>query len=194
MISLINRTFIAMKSLIKILVISLLVVFGGNSFSQEKINWMSWETAIEKNKTVKKKIIVDVYTWWCGWCKRMDATTFSNNVIIKEINKHYDAVKLDAEQQEPITYKGKTYINEKPNSTPNVRKNPHQFAVVLLSGQMGYPKFVLLDENEQLLQMVTGYKQAPEMEMILKFFGDDIYKTVSGEEFKKTFQSELKPN
>ena len=59
---------------------------------------------------------------------------------------------------------------------------------------MRRPRFVLLDENEQLLQILVGYKQAPEMEMILKFLGDDVYKTVKWAEYTKTFQSELTAN
>ena len=39
---------------------------------QNKIKWMSWEEALEKSKKTKRKIFVDIYTDWCGWCKKMD--------------------------------------------------------------------------------------------------------------------------
>jgi len=40
------------------------------------INWLTWEEAISKCKVQKRKLLVDVYTDWCGWCKRMDQATF----------------------------------------------------------------------------------------------------------------------
>jgi len=40
--------------------------------SQVSGEWMTFEEAIEKSKTEKRKIFIDVYTDWCGWCKVMD--------------------------------------------------------------------------------------------------------------------------
>ena len=33
--------------------------------------------------------MVDVYTDWCGWCKKMDKETFNHPVIAKYINENY---------------------------------------------------------------------------------------------------------
>ena len=171
----------------KILIISILLFVGNSAFSQEKINWMTWEEAIEANKTEPKKIIVDVYTWWCGWCKRMDQTTFKEPAVVNAINTNYYDVKLDDEQADPITYKDRTFVNPK----PGVSRSTHEFAIWLLNGQLSYPKFVVLDEKEQLLQVIVGYKPAADMEMIMKFFGTDYYKTGSGDDFKKSFKSDI---
>ena len=46
-----------------------------------EIEWLTWDEAITRMATEPKKIFVDVYTDWCGWCKRMDATTFSDKEI-----------------------------------------------------------------------------------------------------------------
>ena len=52
-----------------------------------QVNWLTWEEAQERNKKEPRKIFVDVYTQWCGWCKKMDKETFSNPEIIKYLNK-----------------------------------------------------------------------------------------------------------
>jgi thiol:disulfide interchange protein len=51
--------------------------------AQEKIQWMSIEEAYELTLTEEnpKKIFIDVYTDWCGWCKRMDKATFQNEEV-----------------------------------------------------------------------------------------------------------------
>ena len=66
------------------------------TFSQESINWMSWDDMISERKTdtVPKKVFIDLYTSWCGWCKRMDATTFKQKAIVEYMNQKYYAVKL----------------------------------------------------------------------------------------------------
>ena len=60
----------------------------GGSAQEEKIEWLSFEEAVKRNETQPKKFIVDVYTDWCGWCKKMDASTFKNPVIIKYIKEN----------------------------------------------------------------------------------------------------------
>ena len=49
--------------------------------AQSVVNWLSWEEALELNKKEKKKILVDVYTNWCRYCKQMEKTTLSDPYI-----------------------------------------------------------------------------------------------------------------
>src|SRR5690606_4382796 len=71
----------------------------------KKINWVSIEEAERLTKEAPRKIFVDVYTDWCGWCKRMDATTFTDEAVVDYVNEHYYAVKLNAESKENISLK-----------------------------------------------------------------------------------------
>ena len=41
-----------------------------------------------------KKLIVDVYTDWCSWCKKMDKNTYLNQAIIKQLNEDFYFIKL----------------------------------------------------------------------------------------------------
>ncbi len=100
-----------------------------------EINWMSFEEAFELAEENPKKIFVDVYTDWCGFCKRMDNETFSDPIIAEIINEHYYPVKFNAEHVEPIYYRGTKYINENPGQ----RRAAHNFAIAILQGQMSYP-------------------------------------------------------
>ena len=83
---------------IKCAVITALFFSSVNIYAQaEKINWVSFEEAVQLNEKEPRKFIVDVYTDWCGWCKRMDQTTFKNPEVAQYINEKYWAVKLNAE-------------------------------------------------------------------------------------------------
>lgn len=146
----------------------------------QEVAWMSWEEAVEKaNSDARpKKMFIDVYTDWCGWCKKMDRDTFQDPEVAAYMSENYYMVKLDAEQKEPIAFAGKTY-----NFVPSGRRGYHQLAAALLRGQMSYPTVVFLDENLKMLSPVPGYKKPDEFLKIARYFGDDIYQDTTWEAY-----------
>ncbi len=157
---------------------------------QSTIQWLDFETAQEMNKKEPRKFIVDVYTSWCGWCKRMDASTFHHPVIVDYINENYYAVKFNAESKKDIAFKGTTYVN--PN--PDQRRATHQLAgIAAVNGRLSYPTIVYLDEELNLLSQVQGYKDAAGIEPIIHFFAEEVYKENQNfQEYLKTFKSSVK--
>ncbi len=166
----------------QLIVIGLLLFTGPVVVAQE-VQWMSWEEATNLAATEEnpKKIFVDVYTDWCGWCKKMDKDTFQNAEVAAYMSENFYMVKLDGEGKEPITYKGKTF-----EYVPSGRKGYHQFALALLQGRLSYPTVVFLDENLNMLSPVPGYQKPKPFLNIARYFGDNIYlkkdwKTYSGQ-------------
>lgn len=123
-----------------------------------EITWLSWEEAQEEMKKEPKKVFVDVYTDWCGWCKKMDRETFTDPEVAKYMNEHFYAVKFNAEQKETLNYQGQEL-----NFRPGGRRGVHELAVVLLNGRLGYPSFAYLDEDMNSLHVSPGYKTPPTM-------------------------------
>lgn len=149
-----------------------------------KIKWYDLPQAIEQQKKKPKKIFIDMYTDWCGWCKKMDANTFVNPVIVDYMNQNFYAVKFNAERKDTLQFKGKTFVN--PN--PAASRSSHQLAQQLLMGRMSFPSFVFLDEAQGTITIVPGYQKAPQFEAILHFIGEDAYKSKKWEEFMPTFK------
>ena len=104
-----------MRASMRTILIALFIISAGllTGFTPAEenveVNWMSFEEAVEASKKTKKKIFIDVYTDWCGWCKVMDKNTFSQNDIAKYLNDNFYSVKLDAEGEGDITFKDHTY-------------------------------------------------------------------------------------
>jgi thioredoxin-related protein len=144
----------------------------------EKIKWLTIEEAAEKMKQEPRKLVIDVYTDWCGWCKKMDKETFTDAGVAALVNEHFYAVKLDAEGKAPIKLKGKTF-----NFKPEYKA--HELAVALLNGQMSFPTTVYLDEQMNMLTPVPGYLDAKNMTQILRYFGENHHKQMSWQEFEK---------
>jgi thioredoxin-related protein len=149
-----------------------------------KIKWLDFEEAVALNKKKPKKMFIDMYTDWCGWCKKMDASTFVNPVIVAYMNANYYAVKFNAERKDTVAFNGKQYMNPNPAGT----RSSHQLAQEMLSGRMSYPSFVFLDENLSRITILPGFQKAPQFESILHFIGDDAYKNQKFEEFNASFK------
>lgn len=148
-----------------------------------EIHWLTIEEAEVKMKEKPKKVLVDVYTSWCGWCKVMDRETYANDSLIKFVNENYYAVKLDAEIKTPITFMGKKWEYSAQNRV-------NQLAYDLLQGRLSYPTTVFLDENFQNAQPTPGYLKIFQMESILKYLAGNNHKTKPWEEWQHDFKAQ----
>ncbi|TCP23722.1 uncharacterized protein DUF255 [Tenacibaculum skagerrakense] len=168
------------------LVLLAVVVLSTISVQAQEVNWLSFEEALELNKKNPKPIMIDLYTDWCGWCKRMDATTYKNEVIVKYINDNYYAVKMDGEGKEDITFKGRTF-----KFVQKGRSKYHELAVAILNGKLSYPSTAFFTAEEQLIQTVPGYLVKEKFEKILAYFSGEAYKNTPWKDFEKNFKSSL---
>ncbi|MCL5246034.1 DUF255 domain-containing protein [Cellulophaga sp. 20_2_10] len=170
-----------LKSLHTIKICAILfLAFTSFATNAQEVKWLSWEEAVELANTDKapKKMFIDVYTDWCGWCKKMDADTFQNPEVATYMAKNYYMVKLDGERKEPLEYKGQTY-----KFVASGRSGYHEFAAALMQGKMSYPTTIFLDEKQQMLSPVPGYQKPTPFLKIAKYFGEDIHKTKKWAEY-----------
>lgn len=133
-----------------------------------KINWISLEEAQKLNEKEPRKIMIDVYTDWCGPCKLMMKNTFTNQEIINFINANYYAVKFNGQGPNPVIFKGKTYSNPNFNEKlgTRTRNSSHQFNGVL--GTRAYPTLVFFDEKLNIIKNEVGYKTPDKLLPILR--------------------------
>lgn len=174
-----------MKSFIKITIYSLalLLLASFKSYGQsEGIHWMSITDAYQHSisDSVKKKVFIDVYTHWCGWCKRMEASTFQDPGVIAYINARYYPVKLDAETRDTIHLGDKTFVYSPENKVNEV-------AAALLNNKMSYPTSIYLDERFNMLSPVAGYLTTEQIYPILHYYGENIYMSTTWEDYQKQY-------
>jgi len=117
------------------------------------VHWYTLEEALAAHEDEPKKIFIDMYTDWCGWCKVMDKKTFTDASVIHQLNENYYPVKFDAEGTAPVAFKGRTY-----NFIASGRKGIHELAYNLLDRSPSYPSFVVLDENLNRENIIKGYQ------------------------------------
>lgn len=183
-----------MKKLSYIILLAVLVSVKGLA---QEINWMTIEEAAALQKKNPKKIMMDVYTNWCGPCKMLDKNTFSNKDVADYVNENYYAVKFNGEGKDVVTFNGHTFSN--PNYDParaNSRNTAHQFASYLQIS--AYPTIVFLDENGAMIAPIVGYKTPSQLELYLKMFKKDDHKTIDTQEkfsaYYKAFTPQFRDN
>ena len=151
----------------------------------EGIQWLTIEEAYAKMQQEPRKVLIDVYTDWCGWCKVMDRETFKNKAVVAYVNRKYYAVKLDAEQKKAITLGDKKFVYIEEGG-----RGVHQLALALTNNQLSYPTTVFLDDQFNVIQPLPGYMKAKEFHEVITFFGEDYHKKEAFDTYKSnTYKS-----
>ena len=95
----------------------------------------SFQEALNKAKTSGKMLFVDCYTSWCGPCKKMATSVFTQNDVADYFNKNFISLKVDCEKGEG----------------PELAKRFHV---------SGYPTMVFLDGEGNVLSKLVGGSDA----------------------------------
>ena len=122
-----------MKQLITIITICLL---ASGAWAKE-IEWQkNYDSALAQAKKDKKLVMVDIYTDWCGWCKKLDRDTYADKGVQAKLAKDFIAVKVNPEKDEASA------------------KLQQQF------GGRGYPFIVFVDGEGKKVSHIGGYLNA----------------------------------
>lgn len=132
---------------------------------KEKVNWLTFEQLQVAYALHPRPILVDLYTDWCGWCKVMDRTTYSNDKVVAYINEHYYAVKFNAESKDSVVFNNKKFGYNNGYRTNEV-------ALYLSFNKLEYPNTIFLASMDARPAPLSGYMKPKEMEAPLKYFAE----------------------
>jgi thioredoxin-related protein len=136
-----------------------------------KINWMPYDIGLEKAKKENKHILVDFYTDWCFYCKKMDKEVFVLPEIIKMLNEHFVAIKVNGESKKELDIDGYK-ITERNLSVSEYRIR-------------GYPAYWLLKPDAERLGVLPGYQKPEVLMEVLYFMKEMLYDTMKFDEYMK---------
>lgn len=146
-----------MKQIVSVLVlmfVTSLALAGGN------VKWKGFDEGMAEAKRTNKKVLIDVYTNWCGWCKKMDAVTYADKNVADYLAKKYIVIKLNAESSKPLTYKSKQYTESE---------------LAAAFGISGYPATLFLKPDGEAITMYPGFADAKKFLTVVSFIAEDHY-------------------
>jgi len=144
----------------KILLVILLVIAYSTAALAKDPEWKNFNEGISEAKKSGKKILVDVYTDWCKWCKEMDKNTYADKNISAYLKKNYVIIKLNAEGNEKMMYEGKPIT-------------PQEFAQGM--GVNGYPATLFLQSDGKPITLLPGYSTPDQFIHVISFIGENHY-------------------
>jgi thioredoxin-related protein len=118
------------------------------------VAWLKYDQALEQAKKQKKHVLVDFATKWCGYCKKMQATTYQDTKILETMAKDFVAAEVDGDSYNVIKLKDGD-ITEK--------------GLTLQYGVRGYPTTWFLESDGKKIAPVSGYLDAKQLQYILDF-------------------------
>jgi thioredoxin-related protein len=137
--------------------------------------WRNWNDGLREAGESQRPIVVDVYTDWCGWCKRMDRDVYSRSDVREYLSKRFVPVRLNAESSALALYEGRNLSS---------RALAARFRV------SGYPTTVFLRSGGEHVVNVPGYVDADRFLLLLRYVGDGhLDRGVSFQDFVKKSSS-----
>jgi thioredoxin-related protein len=119
--------------------------------------WRGWDAGLAEAGRTNRPVLVDVYTDWCGWCKRMDKDVYARADVQAYLARRFVVVKLNAEGSEAVSFQGKAYTSR---------------TLAARFGVTGYPTTIFLSGKGAHLGNVPGYIPAEKFLLLLRFIGD----------------------
>ena len=147
-----------------------LAILSPPAFSGEKerLQWMSFDEGIATAKKSNKKVLIDVYTDWCGWCKKMDKDTYTEEKVSDYLSKNYVVIKLNAESSKKLSFQEKSYTEQE---------------LAGAFGVTGYPTTIFLSSSGGPITLVPGYSDAKRFSDIISFIAEDHYLTTKFDDY-----------
>lgn len=142
------------------LIASMVIIQVASILSAKEPTWKGFDAGLDEAKKSGKKVLIDVYTDWCTWCKKMDANTYSDATVQEYLKKNYVLVKLNPEKDSHVTYDGKKY-------------SAAEFSQGM--GVTGYPATLFLQSDGKPITLLPGYAEADMFIHILRYINEERY-------------------
>ena len=133
--------------------------------------WVTIEEAQELASKNSKYILLDIYTEWCGFCRRMNAETYANNKVQQSIDDYFYAVRVDAESSDIVTFLGEKYSKRD---------------MAMLFGVRSFPTTVFLTPQGEPIAAQPGFIDAARFHTMLAYVGSESFKTQTFQQYAES--------
>jgi thioredoxin-related protein len=143
-----------------------------NSEVPEKApNWISLPSALKEASAEDDKIMVFIYTDWCGYCRRMIQNTFQDDAVLSYLGDKFQTVRVNAESDNEIELDGQVVTEA-------------QLAGAL--GATGFPTMVFMEPTGKYITHLPGYLEPSDYMCVLSFIGTGNYESMEYGEHLET--------
>lgn len=161
--------------LLPLLILSLLACssVAEESATEEEagLQWLPYSQALVKSKVENIPTLIYFYSDHCGWCRKLENETFSNQEIRQTMNQSFSLVKVNSDSSEVVMK------NENGEKVTEKQLSDQVYQV------RGNPTVWFLSEDNQRIASLPGFIEADVFKNILSYIKDSFYKEVTFQEY-----------
>jgi len=130
-----------------------------NSLTADSPPWQSFTEAVDAAEKSGKKVLIDIYAPWCGWCRKMQQEVYTQPALKTFLQEHFEIGRLNIDSRDDqLQFKEYTLSSA-------------ELAVGL--GAEGTPTTVFLASNGDYITRLPGYADEPTFMQVLRYIGSD---------------------
>jgi thioredoxin-related protein len=146
-----------------------LTLLGGWAMASGQVAWKPFDQGLQDAAAKKKYGFVSVYTDWCGYCRKLETETLRDKAVTGELDKNFVSIKLNAESEESVTWKGR-------------KMSKRDLAASW--GVEGFPTMLFLNSKGEIIGSFPSFADADTMLKLLTYISSGAReKKVSFEDF-----------
>jgi thioredoxin-related protein len=123
--------------------------------AKSSIQWVALEDGVKRASASGKYIFVTVYTDWCGYCRKLNAVTFKAKPVLAELEKNFQSVRVNAESDKQVIWKGKKMTERQVASGP--------------WGVTGFPTMLFISPKGEIIGSYASYAEPDFMVQLLRY-------------------------
>jgi thioredoxin-related protein len=148
-----------MNKLTKIIMCLSVLIFVCTSVWAGRVNWLEYQTGMEKAKVAKKPIFLNFYANWCGYCRKMENETFSDRTVANILQDSFVPIQINSDKQ------------------PRLSAN---------YGVRGLPFFWFLTDKAERIAALPGYIPKDMFINYLRYIDSSSYQKMDFQHFMQT--------
>ena len=133
--------------------------------------WPTFDEAVAAAEKSGKPILIDVYTPWCGWCRKMQKEVYGSEAIEAYVKKYFEYGRLNIDD------------SETQHHFKNYTLTSQQLGHAL--GAQGTPTTIFLEKNGDYITRLDGFWNLDSFDKALRYIGSGAYHKQDYEEFIK---------
>lgn len=159
-------------------------VFGGvvekDRPTPDSVSWTDFKDLEAKRQLQRKKTLLFLKASWSNSSKMMERVLFTDSLVVNEVRKHFYCLQLDVQSRDTLTFMTHTFMN-----AGAANGHLHQLAIALSDKTLKVPGIYFFDEDGKLLERLYYYLDEERGRLVLEYIGDDLFKTMSWEDYLK---------